>query len=403
MNKKSIIALAISLAFLPLMAGNSVFSFYGMPYQYYGVDTYSMGMGDAGSADVFRYNTGYANPAQHNLSNRTLFSTGMLLGYTFYKSDTHGEQSYRDDALDFPYFSVSVPVSKHRIGFQFSSLSSGVVNNSISLEDVSVIEKHAMDRYMYRADLVYSYAMGPLSLGLSGNQYLGHDIHRFAQEGGFGNFNTMEKLSNSYKNASFTAGAIYRSKMLALGAYYSKGSTLYGEQIRSSIHETEAAVDYEHNIPDHYNVSLAIVPKDKLKLALDLDYEPWSSANPDMLDSWKVALGFAYEPPRDNYRNTLANIPYRMGVSYRKLPFTAVADNEISEISASAGLSIPLKKDVNRIDLGLRYTRRGDIDTNSMQDDAVMLILGFTGFDFLSRALDRTAPRYIPKAEVLAE
>jgi hypothetical protein len=58
------------------------FSFYGTPYQYYGNDIYSMGMGDAGATDIFRNNTGYANPAQYNLIKQSLFSTGLLFGYT---------------------------------------------------------------------------------------------------------------------------------------------------------------------------------------------------------------------------------------------------------------------------------------------------------------------------------
>ncbi len=402
MNKTLLIIIMALCAVLPLVAGNSVFSFYGMPYQYNGTDTYSMGMGDAGSADVFRFNTGYANPAQRSLTNRTLFSTGMLFGYTNYKSDTNGEQSYRDNSLDFPFFSLSVPFKRHRIGFQFNSLSSGIMTNSISLDTLNVVEKHSMDRYMYRVDLIYSYYYKNLMMGVSGNYYLGHDIHRFAQEGGFGNFNTMEKLDNSYKSPSVTLGAIYKTENIAVGGYYSMGQTLKGEQIRSSIHETEDAIDYEHKIPDHYNLSVAVVPIKSIKLAADFDYEPWSAVDASRVDSWKLSLGVAREPEQDIYKKTFWKLPMRAGVSYRKLPFTAVADNEIDEINASVGISIPLKRDVNRVDLGFRFTKRGSLATNSLQDDAFMFLVGFTGFDIMSKAPDRTSPRYIPEAEDIA-
>ena len=36
---------------------------YGFPVHNYGRDIYSLGMGDTGASDVFRINTGYANPA----------------------------------------------------------------------------------------------------------------------------------------------------------------------------------------------------------------------------------------------------------------------------------------------------------------------------------------------------
>lgn len=399
-RKLSILLLALCLG-LPLFAGNSVFSFYGMPYLYDGVDIYSMGMGDAGSSDIFRFNTGYANPAQHNLSNRTLFSTGILMGYTKYQSETPAKQSYRDNSLDFPFFSLSVPLRSHRVGFQFNSLKSGVLTNTIKItgDELSVTERHGMDRYMYRADLIYSYHLKNLLFGISGNYYFGHDIHRFAQEGGYGTFNTLEKLSNSYKNPTGTFGAIYKGERFAIGAYYTKGLVLKGEQIRSSIHETEPAIDFEYEIPDHINAAITIVPIPNYKIALDYDLEPWAQIDDSFVNSWKISLGLAREPKRDSYRAKLSDLPIRTGVSLRKLPFKAVDDNEINEFNASIGVSVPLKKEINRLDFGFKYTRRGALETNKLQDDALMMLIGFTGFDIMSKALDRKAPRFIPEAE----
>ncbi|MDI3504415.1 MAG: hypothetical protein PWP64_1351 [Candidatus Cloacimonadota bacterium] len=95
-----------------------------------------MGMGDTGASDVFRFNSGYANPAQRNRSNKTIFGTGILLGYTSYKSEYQGQKrSYRDDSLDFSYFSVSVPIKQHRLGFQFNPFANGMVSNQIHLDE----------------------------------------------------------------------------------------------------------------------------------------------------------------------------------------------------------------------------------------------------------------------------
>ena len=92
-----------------ISAGNSIFSYDGIPLRYYGQDIYSMGMGDAGSSDIFRVNTGYANPALNHTPNRALVSTGIMFGYTTYKSDENGTRKYRDNSLDFPYFSINLP------------------------------------------------------------------------------------------------------------------------------------------------------------------------------------------------------------------------------------------------------------------------------------------------------
>ncbi len=403
MTKTTLIIALLTSLVLPMLAGNSVFSYYGMPYQYNGVDIYSMGMGDAGSSDIFRYNTGYANPAQRSLTNRTLFSTGMLFGFTNYQSDTHGAQKFKDDSMDFPYFSVSVPIKNHRVGFQFNSIRSGVMSNQTQIEDLSIIEKQSIDRYMYRVDLLYSIHYSRLLLGVSGNYYFGHDEHKFSQSGGFGLFNTQENLSYTYKNPSATLGVIYRGDWFSFGSYYSLGRSLEGDVVRSSIHETEVPVDYKVDIPGHLNTSLTMKPTPTFKVALDFDYEPWSGIDESYIDSYKLSLGIAREPVMDSFSNKWWNQPIRTGISYRKLPFKAIGQNEIDEYSASLGVSLPLKKDVNRIDFGFKYTKRGSLETNKLQDEAYMFMIGFTGFDIIGRALDRTAPRYIPVKEDIVE
>lgn len=65
----------------------------------------------------------------------------------------------------------------------------------------------------------------------------------------------------------------------------------------------------------------------------------------------------------------------------------------------TAGLSIPLKNEVSRIDLAVQYLTRGSLEKNNLSDRSLMFMFGITGFDIISKAPDRTAPREIPKAE----
>jgi len=73
----------------------------------------------------------------------------------------------------------------------------------------------------------------------------------------------------------------------------------------------------------------------------------------------------------------------------------------VNELALSLGVSLPLKGEVNRIDIGFQYSRRGDLDQNKLLDNSYLLMFGFTGFDILSKAPDRTAPREIPEKEDL--
>lgn len=410
MKKNTLLPILLILAAFPLGAGNSIFSFDGYPIRYYGNDIYSLGMGEAGASDIFRLNTSYSNPAMHNLSNRSLFSTGIVMGYNAYRSrDGDGNESdYLDDSLDFPYFNLSIPLKIHRFGFQFSSSASGVVSNQrefLLADSTAILEKQSIDRYLYKLDLIYSVNLGNNNFGISGNYYLGHDVRNFTQEAEYGLFNTREELARSYKNPGFTVGYLRHQDKFAFGANYSPAWTLKGEEIRTSIHETEDPVDYEYEIPAHYAASVTALPMEAFKLACDFHYEDWERIDPDhYVDSWKLSLGAAYEPKEDN-DNIFLRLPLRGGVSYRRLPFRA--DDEaletVDELALSLGLTIPLKGDVNRIDCGLQYVRRGDLEKNRLADNSFLLMFGFTGFDILNKAPDRTAPRDIPEKEDIRE
>lgn len=396
---KNLLVIILVLLATGLSAGNSIFSYYGFPCQNYGKDIYSLGMGDTGSSDIFRYNTGYANPALHNRNNRTLFATGLIMGYTWYDSEFEGaEENYRDDVLDFPYFNVSLPVNNHRFGIQFNSYASGVVTNQHALPDSS-IEIQVADKYLYKADLIYSANFGTYNAGISGNFYFGHDNRKFAQTGNYGGFDTEEKLIKDFKNIGFTLGILKSWKKLAVGAHYTPAITLKGESTRQTIHQTEESQDYEFKLPHQINVGITVLPHPQFKVATDLTYETHEEINSSYRNTLKAGLGLAYEPDPELHRSAFMKLPMRTGISYRQLAFPDRDGNDIDELALSMGITFPLKRDVNRIDLGLQYLKRGNLDTNGLSDTSLMLMLGFTGFDIISRAKDNTRPREIPVKE----
>ncbi|HPN26756.1 MAG TPA: hypothetical protein PLI24_05655 [Candidatus Cloacimonas sp.] len=397
--KKAVIIICGAILCISLQAGNSIFSFYGFPVHNYGRDIYSLGMGDTGASDVFRINTGYANPAMHNRNNYTLFSTGMNMGYTKYHSQYEGiKRTFRDDSLDFPYFNINIPIGRNRLGVQFNSLASGLVTNYHYLPDGSV-ESQTSDKYLYKADLIYSYSFSEVNLGISANYYFGHNKQYFSQTGNYSNFDTRESIIMDFKNPSITVGTIKLFDKYSVGAHYCAPVTLKGELIRSSIHNTEPAEDYKFKLPEQYCLSATALPFEQFKVAADINYEPWSTISDDYRDCYKIGLGLAYEPNMEAHKNIFMRFPMRVGASMRQLYFRDKDGKDIDEVSLSCGLTLPLKNEIDRIDLGFQYLKRGDLATNNLSENSYMLMIGFTGFDIISKAPDRTAPRNIPVKE----
>jgi len=392
---------------MPLNAGNSIFSYYGAPCQNFGNDIYGMTMGDVGVSDVFRKNTGYGNPAILGTTTKTLFSSGLLFGWTGYSSNySNIKRTYKDNSLDFPFFSVAVPYNAHHFGFQFNSLASGVAKNQLTsvVDSVTITETQSVDNYLYRADLLYAYSLKHINVGVGLNYYFGHDIRRFYQDSGYGIFNTSEKLEQNYKNPSATVGFTADYQNTSVGAYFTKGCTLKGESTRSSIHETENLGKIEHIIPNHIAVGLTRKMMNEYKVSSDLQIDLWGMENQAEYTkySWKIGIGLAHEPA-DNTRKTLVGqMPKRIGFSYRLLPFE-INNNTVTETALTCGLTIPIKNSNNRLDFGFQYLMRGNIDKHNLQDRSLMFMVGLTGFDVISHENKRTAPRDIPEVEELSE
>jgi hypothetical protein len=395
-----------------LTAGNSSFSYYGMPCRNYGNDIYGITMGNTGLSDIFRRNMGYGNPAILGSTNRTLFSTGLMFGWTSYKSDYDGlKKSYRDDSMDFPFFSIAVPVNNHHFGFQFNSYSSGEVQNRISFTNVTDLgdtllttEIRNVDQYVYRADVMYAFHYQHINLGAGLNYYFGHDIRRVSQDADFTTFNSVYKLENSFKNPAATLGATADWNNLAAGLYYSLGATLEGSRTLSTIFNTEDLGTARYAIPSEIGAGVTGKFAEEYKVSTDFVMNFWKSAKYSTYDrdSWKLSLGLAHEPKEGARKTFLGKLVKRAGIYTRELPFTANGQT-INETAVSAGITFPIKQSENRLDFGLQYMWRGNVAQNNLQDRSLMFMVGITGFDILTKASNRSAPREIPTVEEIAE
>ncbi|KAF5043559.1 hypothetical protein DSECCO2_500970 [anaerobic digester metagenome] len=183
-----------------------------------------------------------------------------------------------------------------------------------------------------------------------------------------------------------------------MGLHTTLPVTLKGESKRSSTHTTEDPVDVSYDIPMQIVASYTTLPIPQCKVSADLSYDLYSQVDDGMRDGMKLGLGMAYEPEVDQ-RYWYRSIPLRLGYWYRQLPFEDNNGESIDEHAFTAGLSLPLRNKISRVDLAVQYLQRGSMDTNKLSDNSLMFMFGIIGFDIFSKAPDRTAPRDIPVAE----
>jgi len=396
----------ISLLTTALLAGNSIFSFDGMPLEYYGNDVYGLGMGETGSADIFRINPNLHNPSIATTTNNVLFSTATSLGYMWYKDSDNNE--FRDDGIYMPYFTMTIPIKKHRFSFSFNSIASGNIENTIECDPVisfgdtlQYSEINRLSTSLYKADMVYAYKSSIVNVGVAMNYYLGHRIRYWNRDFENDDYEDAKyEIEKIYKNPGFTVGLSKKISKVSLGIVYSSYVKLEGSETYKYAHTPYADTlsdDFHFEVPVQISGGITWKFLEKYKASFDGYYQIWQDTEDYDKNTLKLGLGFAYDP-LSGYGSWYEKIPLRIGGYYRELPFD-VNNEKIIEKALTFGFSIPLKSPNKKIEFSVNYTTRGDVDKHGLSDESVMFSLGITGFDIFKKRYKRIEHREIPKAD----
>ncbi len=389
------------LFFMSGLHAHSVFSFEGLPLQDYNYDVYSLGMGETGISDIYRKNTGFFNPSLSTTLNQVYFSTGISSGYYTFEDPN---DSFRNDGVSFPYFNTTVPLGNHRIGFNYSSYLSGnakVRGDEREEDDLRFTETNEISSYIYKGSLIYAFKNRIVNFGLSFDYYLGHRNRSWKRNySATGVFEDPQyRIEERFGNYGFSFGLNRKFDDISLGMAYHSAIDLEGSAELITIFD-----DYRIDItgfqkPQHFAFGLTWRFVDTYRFSSDIHYEMWSDTDyyTSPRDTWKVSLGIAHQPQwvHDSW---LRNVPFRFGGYYRELPFKA--DGEpIEEMALTFGLSIPLEAPNSQVDMSVKYSSRGDVDTHGYSDSSLVFSIGLSGFDFFRSRQKKTTEREIPEAE----
>ncbi len=399
---------AVILVLASALLGNSIFSFDGMPVQYYGNDVYGMGMGDTGISDLHRINPNFTNPSIMTSTNKVLFSTAASLGYMWYKDVD--DNSFRDDGIVLPYFQIAVPLKKHRIGFSFNSVASGVLENEFDTQFVTSAsdtlfysEINNLSSSLFKGDIIYAYKNQFLNFGVAMNFYLGHRVRYWEQDFENGSYvDTKYEIEKNFKNPGFTAGVSKKIDSFSLALSYSNHVKLEGDVVFKYGHQPLADTldlvdDYIFEVPAKISGGFSYKFLEKYKASLEGHYEMWEETDLYEKNTYKLGFGLGYDP-LSGYGNWYERIPLRCGAYIRELPF-AKNSSKIMEKALTFGTSIPLKSANKTIEIAVQYTTRGNVDDNGLQDDSLMFTFGITGFDIFKKRPKKIEPRDIPQAD----
>lgn len=266
------------------------------------------------------------------------------------------------------------------------------------------------DLYIGYAYLLKNTDSLKISVGANANYLFGHidKSDKLYYPSGLGYVNTMYTESVVFNDFAFNFGLIIQKKFLndfelSFGATYSYGNDVKVkadyfvgsfitdaqevDYVRDTISLSEGEKKY-FSKPHQLRGGFGIVFDKKLLLSFDASYGMWKNQTADKYvfkNKYKndlgLRFGIEYTPDgKMKYKGNLFEaISYRVGVNYTNC-YQIVNNNQLNEISGSFGLGVPIHRKTSgtRVNLGIQYGKRGDVEKTLIEEDFLNYYIGLS-------------------------
>lgn len=368
------------------------------------------------------------NPASLSAINTTVFDVGIT-GTAIYLTDNTLSQETFTSRLS--YLSLGFPVHRGVVisggllpysfkGFEVTQ------NRVLSIDDNNLLYNlnHTGSGGLNR---VYANIGAELlkgfSIGATASMIFGRIKNK--REAVFSQpdmFNRRDEYTFAARDFTYDFGVQYLTKVLdkrlIFGATYCPESNLrasYSEVTYTYdtsgdfeyIRDTTATFYYSRSsnsltLPKSYAIGLAMEDHDKWFVSGELDIKEWSQMSlfsdlaPNLKDATQFKFGAWWIPNSKDVHNYLNIIQYRAGFNYNtgRLSVSTLGTNnsktDITNISLSLGLGLPMRRSNTIANIGIQIGKIGTTNNNLIEENYIKLNLAFTFNDkwFKQRKID---------------
>jgi hypothetical protein len=417
-----LIACSANIAFG--QAARSPFSAFGIGEYYGGATVNQQGMAGAGIANpqfLFLNNLNPAMLVYNGINGITTFQAGILGEKRSIRNASTKDESKGGNLnyllLGFPIKSGrwvtsigSMPYTtvRYRFSYQetvggsgsdlanFTETGNGGINqvawsNGIKLHDYVSVGARAS--YLY-STIEHSFT-NTIQVDTAQIQYFTPDVHQRFYYRGFAFTGSLAiNIDSLGRNGKYNLhlGAVYDFKADLRTEYQQTLTRLNNAQVVNV--DTLLTSSGTTSIPSAMSAGIAFGQRGRWTLALDgrmTDYTNFGffqTQQSPATTGWKVAAGFELTPNPNSLSNYLKVITYRTGVSFEQYPYL-INGNALKDFGTNFGLSLPVARGCS-VDLSGRWGRRGNIDTNTIEENYFKIYFGVTFNDrwFIKRRFD---------------
>ena len=366
------------------------------------------------------------NPASLSAINTTVFETGISSTAIYLTDNNLSQASFTSTisylSLGFPIHD-GITVSGGLLPFSFKGFE--LTQNIDSLSEFNNLAydiNHSGSGGLNRAyanvgaELFKGFSIGATASMIFGTLKQKRDVV-FSQSD---IFNRRDEYSYTTRDYTYDFGVQYLTnigtKNLIFGATYCPESNLSARN-SGVIYTYDVSSDFEYIrdtievfssasnglvLPQSYAIGLALEEQGRWFVSGEVDFKEWSQMSlfsdldPNLKDATQFKFGAWWVPNAKDVHNYLKIIQYRAGFNYNtgQLSVSALGTNspqtDITDISLSFGLGLPMRRSNTIANLGIQIGKTGTTNGGLIEENYIKLNVAFTFNDkwFKKRKID---------------
>ncbi len=404
-------------------ASRSPFSAFGIGEYYGNATAHSQGMAGVGVSNgqyLFLNNMNPALLIYNGVGGITTFQAGILGEQRTLRNDENKETSRGGNLnyliLAFPIKSGKwvtsvglMPYTSMRYRFSYIEKVVGTQDTAVfqetgtgGINQVSWSHGVALHKYLSigaRASYLYSSIENSFTNTVVLNnqtQFFTPDVHQRFYYRGFGFTGAVSVHIDSLFNNNYKLnfGAVYDLQTDLKTDYLQTLTRLNQNLVPIATDTLVADLTGTTRIPSVLSLGLSFGKSNQWIFAVDArmsDYNKFGffeNQQAPTTKNWRVAAGFEITPSPGSLSSYLKNVTYRTGVSLEEYPYL-INGNALRDFGTNFGLSLPVARGCS-VDLAGRWGKRGNIDTNTIEEKYFKIYFGVTFNDrwFIKRRFD---------------
>tara|TARA_Y100000589_G_scaffold153443_1_gene146149 strand:- start:1992 stop:3287 length:1296 start_codon:yes stop_codon:yes gene_type:complete len=366
------------------------------------------------------------NPASLSAINTTVFEAGIMGTASYLTDNTLSQESFTSTlshlSLGFPILD-GIAISGGLLPYSFKGFelkqntdsSNGLNNLSY---DINLSGSGGFNRAYVNAgaELFKGLSLGATVSMIFGTIQQNRDVV-FSQSD---ILNRRDEFTYTARDYKYDFGFQYLTEMgaknLIIGATYCPESNL-NSRSSGTTYSYDLSGDFEYIrdtlevfsnstnglvVPQSYSIGLALEEQGRWFVSGELDFTEWSQMtlfselDPNLKDATQFKFGAWWIPNAKDVHNYFNIIQYRAGFNYNtgQLSVSAQGTNDpqtdITDISLSFGLGLPMRRSNTVANLGVQVGKTGTTSGGLIEENYIKLHLAFTFNDkwFKKRKID---------------